>query len=163
MGALALPAQASASSVSISPQAGSTAALPGTQISFLGPAASTLGPISVVGSQSGRHAGRLHAYSSIRGASFVPSKPFFPGEHVTVRAAWRPNRGTHVVLADAFTVAVPAAVPLNEFPAVPGKPSDVQSFQTLPQLHPPVLTVHQPAGAGSAPGYVFASPSLGPG
>ncbi|MCW3029817.1 MAG: ArsR family transcriptional regulator [Solirubrobacterales bacterium] len=162
-GALALPAAASASTVTISPLPGSTTALPGTQISFLGPAASTLGPFSVIGSLSGRHVGHLRAYSSIRGASFVPSKPFFPGEHVTVRAAWRPNRGTRVVLTDAFTVAVPATVPFNEFPAVPGKPSDVQSFQTLPQVHPPVVTVHRPAGTGSAPGYVFASPYLGPG
>jgi hypothetical protein len=162
-GALALPAGASGSTVAISPLAGTTTALPGTQISFLGPAASTLGPISVVGSQSGRHTGRLHAYTSIRGASFVPSKPFFPGEHVTVRAAWRPNRSTRVLLTSAFTVAVPATVPLNEFPPKPGEPSDVQNFQTLPQLHPPVVTVHQPAGEGSAPGYVFASPFLGPG
>ena len=163
MGALALPAQASASSVAISPARGSTTALPATQISFLGAAAGTLGPISVVGSQSGRHAGRFRAYTSIRGTSFVPSKPFFPGEHVTVRAAWRPSKGRRVVLTDAFTVAVPAAVPLNEFPAVPGKPSDVQGFQSLPQMHPPVVTVHQPAGAASAPGYVFSSPYLGPG
>jgi hypothetical protein len=163
LGALALPAGASAATVTISPLPGTTTAMPGTQISFLGPAASTLGPISVVGSQSGRHAGRLRAYDSIRGASFVPSKAFFPGEHVTVRAAWRPNRGTRVVLTDAFTVAIPQSVPLNEFPAVPGKPTDVQSFQSQPQLHPPAVTVHQPAAAGSAPGYVFASPYLGPG
>jgi hypothetical protein len=162
-GALALPAAASGSTVTISPLPGSTTALPGTQISFLGPAASTLGRISVVGSQSGRHAGRLRAYSSIRGASFVPTKAFFPGELVTVSAAWRPNRSTRVLLRSAFTVAVPATVPLNEFPPVPGKPTDVQNFQTLPQLHPPVVTVHQPAGAGSAPGYVFSSPYLGPG
>jgi hypothetical protein len=163
IGVLALPGQASASAVSISPLPGTTTAMPGTQISFLGAARSTLGSISVVGSQSGRHAGRFRAYTSVRGASFVPSKPFFPGEHVNVRAIWRPNRGTRVLLTTAFTVAVPATVPLNEFPAVPGKPSDVQSFQTLPQLHPPAVTVHQPAGAGSAPGYVFSSPYLGPG
>jgi outer membrane protein assembly factor BamB len=162
-GALALPAGASAASATISPLPGSTTAMPATQISFLGPAASTLGSISVVGSQSGRHAGRLRAYSSMRGASFVPSKPFFPGEHVTVRAAWRPTRGTRIVLSDAFTVGVPQSVPLTEFPPVPGKPSDVQGFQSQPQLHPPAVTVHQPAGPGSAAGYIFASPYLGPG
>jgi arylsulfotransferase ASST len=160
---LMLPAAASASTVTISPLSGTATAMPATQISFLGPAASTLGPISIVGTQSGRHAGRLHAYTSIRGASFVPSKPFFPGEHVTVRAIWRPAKGTRVVLGSAFNVAVPATVPFHEFPSVPGQPSDVQSFQTLPELHPPAITVHQPAGAGSAPGYVFASPFIGPG
>jgi hypothetical protein len=161
--ALTLPAAASASTVTISPIAGTATAMPGTQISFLGAAASTLGRLSVVGSQSGRHAGRLHAYASSRGASFVPSKAFFPGEHVTVRAVWRPTKGTRVALGSAFNVAVPATVPLEEFPPVPGKPSDVQSFQTLPELHPPVVTVHQPAGAGTAPGYIFAAPFLGPG
>jgi hypothetical protein len=160
---LTLPAGASASTVTISPLPGTVTAMPGTQISFLGPAASTLGPIAVVGSQSGRHAGRLHAYKSIRGASFLPSKPFFPGEHVTVRAIWRPRKGARVVVGTAFNVAVPATVSFKEFPSVPGKPSDVQSFLTLPELHPPVVTVHQPAGTGTAPGYVFASPFLGPG
>jgi len=161
--ALTLPAAASASTVTISPLSGTATAMPGTQISFLGAAASTLAGISVVGTQSGRHAGRLHAYASRRGASFVPRKPFFPGERVTVRAIWRPTRGTRAVLGTSFNVAVPATVPFKEFPSVPGIPSDVQSFQTLPELHPPAVTVHQPAGAGTAPGYVFASPFLGPG
>jgi hypothetical protein len=160
--AIAAPV-ASASAVTISPLPGSATALPQTQISFLGAGASELGPISVVGSQSGRHAGRLHSYSSMRGASFVSSKPFFPGEHVTVRAFWRATRSTRVLVTDAFNVAVPATVPFHEFPSVPGGPSDVQSFQTQPTLHPPVVTVHQPAGSGTAPGYVFASPFLGPG
>src|SRR4030088_2827139 len=44
-----------------------------------------------------------------------------------------------------------------------GLPTDVQSFQSQPQLHPPAVTGHTPAAAGSAPGYVFASPYLGPG
>jgi Arylsulfotransferase (ASST) len=161
--ALTLPAAASASTVTISPISGTATAMPGTQISFLGAAASTLGGISVVGTQSGAHAGRVHGYASMRGASFVPSKPFFPGERVTVHAVWRPTKGRRIALGTAFNVAVPASVPLEEFPSVPGKPSDVQSFQTLPELHPPAVTVHQPAGAGTAPGYVFASPFLGPG
>jgi hypothetical protein len=161
--ALTLPAAASASTVTISPISGTATALPATQISFLGAAASTLGGISVLGSQSGAHAGRLRAYASMRGASFVVRKPFFPGERVSVRAVWRPTKGTREVLRSAFNVAVPASVPLEEFPSVPGQPSDVQSFQTLPGLHPPAVTVHQPAGAGTAAGYVFASPFLGPG
>jgi hypothetical protein len=161
--ALTLPAAASASTVTISPISGTATALPATQISFLGAAASTLGGITVLGSQSGAHAGRLRAYASMRGASFVVRKPFFPGERVTVHAVWRPAKGTREVLRSAFNVAVPASVPLEEFPSVPGQPSDVQSFQTLPGLHPPAVTVHQPAGAGTAAGYVFASPFLGPG
>jgi hypothetical protein len=161
--ALAVPSAASASTVTISPLSGTATATPQTQISFLGAAASSLGPISVKGSQSGRHAGRLRSYSSMSGASFVPRKPFFPGERVTVRAFWRATRSARVLLTTTFNIAVPATVPFHEFPSVPGTPSDVQNFQTLPALHPPVVTVHQPAGPSSAPGYVFASPFLGPG
>jgi arylsulfotransferase ASST len=161
--ALAAPSTASASTVTISPIAGTATAMPQTQISFLGAPASTLGPISVVGSQSARHAGRLRSYSSMSGASFVPGKAFFPGERVTVRAWWRPTRATRVLLSDTFNIAVPTTISMKEFPAVPGTPSDVQSFQTLPSMHPPVVTVRQPAGAGSAPGYIFATPNLGPG
>jgi hypothetical protein len=166
--ALALPGVAAgpasaASTVTVSPLAGTLTAMPQTQISFLGAAASALSSISVVGSASGRHAGHLRAYSSMTGASFLPSKPFTPGEHVSVRALWKPSRGARATLTTSFTVAQPATPTFGEFPAVPGKPSDVQSFQTRPDLHPPVVTVHQPAGAGAAPGYLFAAPFLGPG
>jgi hypothetical protein len=158
----ATSASASAATVTVSPLQGTLAAMPKTQISFLGATASALGSISVVGSSSGRHAGRLRSYSSMAGASFIPSKPFTPGEHVTVHAVWRTSRATRVGLSSAFTVARPAVVPFTEFPAAPGKPGDVQSFQTLPELHPPTVTVHQ-SGPGGAPGYIFSTPFLGPG
>jgi hypothetical protein len=160
---LALPAAASASTVTISPLRGTLTAMPQTQISFLGASASSLSSISVVGSASGRHGGRLHRYTSVRGASFVPSKPFTPGERVSVRALWKPSRGVRATLTTTFTVAQPASPPLSDFPTVPGKPTDVQSFTSRPDLHPAVVTVHQPAIAGSAPGYLFAAPFLGPG
>ncbi len=162
LGLPALSAQASAASVTISPLPGTPTALPGTQISFLGAAASTLHSISVVGSSSGRHAGHLRSYSSATGASFLPTKPFRPGEHVTVHAIWTNGR-RHTPLSTSFTVAQPATIPLTQFPTTPGTPAEVQSFQSEPELHPAVVTVHQAAGAGSAPGYVFASPFIGPG
>ncbi|HWX51964.1 MAG TPA: arylsulfotransferase family protein [Solirubrobacteraceae bacterium] len=160
---LATPAAASAAGVTVSPLKGTLTAMPQTQISFLGASAGSLSSISVKGSSSGRHAGRLHSYASMRGASFKPAKPFAAGERVTVRAAWRTPLGRRVSVGTSFTVAQPATVPLNEFPSVPGKPSDVQGFHSRPDLHPAVVTVHQPAGAGSAPGLLFAAPFLGPG
>ena len=39
----------------------------------------------------------------------------------------------------------------------------MQNFQSRPELHPARVLVHQAPGAGSAPGYLFASPFLGPG
>jgi hypothetical protein len=162
--ALSLPllSAASAATVTISPLPGTPTAMPRTQISFLGASASSLSSISVIGSSSGRHAGRLRSYSSATGTSFSPTKPFTPGEHVSVRARVREGRSIRTV-ATHFAVARPVAPPSTEFPGVPGTPADVQRFQSEPDLHPPAVIVHQPAGAGSAPGYIFAAPFLGPG
>ncbi len=154
---------APAASVTISPLPGTPTALPQTQISFLGAAASALGSISVVGSRSGRHGGRLHAYASATGASFVPSRPFTAGEQVTVHASWASSPHSSSTLSDEFTIAEPREVSKSEPPTVPGTPADAQSFQSRPELHPPTVTVHQPASAGVAPGYVLAAPFLGPG
>src|ERR1700692_1005141 len=65
-----------AGSVTVSPLAGSRDASPRSQISFLGVPAGRLGAISVVGSQTGAHAGRLAAYSQGDGESFLPARPF---------------------------------------------------------------------------------------
>jgi arylsulfotransferase ASST len=160
---LGLCAAASASTVTISPLPGTQTAMPRTQISFLGAPAGALQSISVLGSVSGRHSGQLRAYSSATGASFVPSRPFTPGERVSVHASLRSTTGALSSLASSFTIATPAAVSLSEFPSVAGGPADVQSFVSQPELHPPTVSVHQQASPGSAPGYVFAAPFLGPG
>jgi hypothetical protein len=161
--ALAFAPAALASGVVVSPAPGTPTAMPQTQISFLGASPGSLAAILVLGSRSGRHSGRLRRYSSASGASFVLSKPFLPDEHVTVRAKLRAANGKLTVLSTHFKVARPVAVPMTEFPTTPGTPADVQSFHSLPQLHPPAVIVHQPAGAGSVPGYLFAAPFLGPG
>jgi hypothetical protein len=155
--------QASAATVTISPLPGTPTALPQTQISFLGASASALSAISVVGSSSGRHSGRLRSYASATGASFVPSRPFTPGEQVTVRARWAVSKGARRALSSSFTIEQPGVVAQTEFAPIPGTPADVQSFQSRPDLHPGVVTVHQAPGAGSAPGLLFAAPFLGPG
>jgi hypothetical protein len=156
-------AQASAASVTISPLAGTPTALPGTQISFLGVSAKALSAISVVGSASGRHSGRLRSYASAVGASFLPSKPFTQGERVDVRASWSISKQSRRTLSDSFTIAQPSEVAKAEVTDTPGTAADVQSFQSQPALHPPAVTIHHAAGAGVAPGYVFAAPLLGPG
>jgi hypothetical protein len=157
------PASTGAAGVVISPLRGTVTATPQTQISFLGASASSLSGIFVSGSSSGRHRGRLRSYASTTGTSFLPSKPFTPGESVTVRAKWHYARGKTRTLADSFTVAQPATIPLVEFTAAPGKPSESQSFVSEPSLHPPFVTVAHAAAGTSAPGYLFASPFLGPG
>ena len=94
LSSLVQPAAARAASVVISPLPGTPTAMPQTQISFLGASASSLSKISVVGSASGRHRGRLRSYASSTGASFLPSKPFTPGESVTVHAKLRASKAT---------------------------------------------------------------------
>ena len=163
MATLGLCAQASAATVTISPLPGTPTALPKTQISFLGAAPGSLSAISVVGSSSGRHSGKLRSYVSAIGESFLPKTPFTPGEHVTVHAKWASASGKRTTISTSFTIARPGVVPQSELPSVAGTPADVQNFQSLPDLHPPAVTVRVAAGADSAPGYIFASPFLGPG
>ena len=68
------------------------------------------------------------------------------------------------MLQSAFTIAQPGATPFTaSSPTNPGTPADVQSFQSQPELHPASVVVHQPPGPGSAPGYLFAAPFIGPG
>jgi hypothetical protein len=160
---LDMTGHALASTVIISPLAGTPTAMPKTQISFLGASANSLRSISVVGSSSGRHGGRLRSYSSTTGASFVPSRHFTAGERVTVHATWASSTAGDRALSDAFTIARPGVVSSSGFSDTPGTPADVQSFQSAPALHPPAITVHRPADASAAPGYVFAAPFLGPG
>jgi Arylsulfotransferase (ASST) len=156
------PTAAHAAGVIVSPLPGTPTATAQTQISFLGANRGSLVSVTVVGSRSGRHGGRLRYYSSAAGASFVPRTPFLADEHVSVHARWRSARHT-VRLTTHFKIAQPVAVPSGELPSTAGTAADVQSFHTLPELHPPKVTVNQPAGAASAPGYVFATPYLGPG
>jgi len=162
MATLGLCAAAAAATVTISPLPGTPTALPNTQISFLGAPAGSLSAISVVGSSSGRHSGKLRSYFSAIGESFLPKKPFTPGEHVTVHARWA-NAGANTTISTSFTVARPGVVSQSELPSVAGTPADVQNFQSLPDLHPPTVRVRVAAGAESAPGYIFAAPFLGPG
>jgi hypothetical protein len=155
-GVLAGPAEAADFSVYPSPHAHFAA--PGTQISFRGGPPAAIGSVSVTGSRSGGHTGKLEAHSDGQGASFVPDKAFTPGERVTVR--------THDHIAGArrgdygFTVGRPAAVFPRSFtpPRVPKSP--LESFASRPDLAPPkvVVSTRKP---GVAPGLIFAATKAG--
>ena len=62
-------------------------ASPQTQLAFRGVSTSQFGTITVRGSKSGLHTGTIEADSDGYGGSFLPSKPFTPGETVTVKRA----------------------------------------------------------------------------
>jgi hypothetical protein len=135
--------------VTVSPEPDSMDASATTQISFLGVPASELADVSVSGSRTGAHAGRLEAYSQGDGASFLPARPFDDGELVSVHAELREGAKT-TPFAWSFTVAVrddpgstSAAVGTGtSTSAAPmPMPKEYQSFRSRPELRPPDVTV----------------------
>jgi hypothetical protein len=144
--------------VDVSPAPESGTANPATQISFLGAQAADVREVSAVGSESGGHSGRVERYSQGDGASFVPERPFDPGERVEVRAAIGPRR-----IAFGFRVDTPyptAAVP--GFPGPPAAPADYRSFYTLPGVQAPILSVTV-ADRDPAAGDILTTNGPGPG
>jgi hypothetical protein len=142
--------------VTVSPMPGSADSSPETQISFLGVGAGALGDVTVTGSSSGAHAGRLEAYSTGDGASFVPARPFAAGELVTVRAQL--TRGGAVApLRYSFRVAEVDPLSQTHERQHALAPGSTQSFVSRPDLHPPEVSVgaHSPA---QAPGEVMLAP-----
>jgi hypothetical protein len=149
-------------SVDVSPAPGTDTANPRAQISFLGVPATEIREISVVGEHSGRHAGRLHAYSQGGGASFAPDTPFDAGERVDVRAVVGSSNGGKRV-AFRFRVDTPyPTASISEFPNPRAAPADYQSFYTLPGVQAPVLTVTVP-DRDPAAGDILTTNGPGPG
>ncbi len=147
--------------LAVTPLPDSYDALPRTQISLLGVAPSSLSAVEVRGSESGRHGGRLRAYSQGDGASFVPSAPFISGETVTVTGAIDSASGRHAFTFH-FVVAHEDAIP--EPPSVhPSQyPNEKMHFHSQPGLEPPavVVTNHSAATDG---GDIFTAPYNGSG
>ena len=148
--------------VTVSPLPGSRDASPLTQVSLLGVPAGELSGVTVTGSRSGRHSGRLLAYSQGDGASFIPSRPFKPGEHVGVSATLT-QAGHAAGLSYSFDVAVPDTFGEAGGSSTPrSEPRDYQSFHSRPDLKPPTITVTAHA-AGASPGELLIAPYSGPG
>jgi hypothetical protein len=150
-----------AGSLTVSPLAGSRDASPQTQISFLGVPAGDLSAISVVGSETGVHSGRLAPYSQGDGASFLPSRPFAAGERVTVRARLGAGRSARSLL-DEFVIAHEDPITTTPKSITPGIAAEIQGFHSRPDLQPPVVTVTAQSPA-VAPGDLFVAPYAGPG
>jgi hypothetical protein len=155
--------------VTVSPLPGTPDASPRTQISFLGAPAADLSQISVRGSRSGGHGGKLVAYATGTGASYVLLRGLTPGEQVTV-SALETVKGAHKTIGTSFAVATPYAIPpAAPAPATPAPgakpppapaPGTVASFRSLPTFHPPTISVTTPA-TDPALGDVFLTPTDG--
>jgi Arylsulfotransferase (ASST) len=148
--------------VDVSPAPETDTANPHTQISFLGVARAQIADVTVTGTRSGRHPGRLRAYSQGDGASFAPDAPFTAGERVSVRAVIGAS-GAGRRVDFGFRVDTPySTANTTDFANLPSAPADYQSFYTLPGVHPPVLTVTTP-DRDPAAGDVFTTNGPGPG
>jgi hypothetical protein len=153
--------------VTVSPGPQTRDASATTQVSMLGVPAGELADVTVTGSRTGAHTGRLEAYSQGDGASFVPSRPFDDGELVSVHAEVREGART-IPFAWSFTVAV-RDDPGSESAAVgtgtstssapTPAPKEFQSFRSRSQLRPPDVTVS--AEDRTATGDLFLAPYSG--
>jgi len=147
--------------IAVSPLPDSYDASARTQISLLGAPASALSRISVSGSHSGSHSGRLVGYSQGDGASFVMSRPFSSGETVTVHGRVRTSAGTRP-FGYQFVVAHQDVLPYKPSAKPARNYNQEQHFHSVPAVQPPVLVVSA-RSPQTAPGYIFAAPYSGPG
>jgi Arylsulfotransferase (ASST) len=157
--ALGAPAWA-ATEVAISPLNGTPDASPSSQISFLGVPANEITGVSVVGSRSGSHSGKLKAYVSSPGASFLPTHTFIQGERVTASALVGPKGHTSRVTSVFYVARFPSYDISTPTPIELSKSGLVQSFKSAPTLRPPVVAVTANSPAAE-PGDVFLTPTHG--
>lgn len=147
-----------------------------SQIIFSSLPAGDVRSVRVTGSRSGRHRGKLVTLGHGDGTAFDPVRPFLPGEVVRVAAALRsaadgtlsgdPGAG---ILHFAFRIgagpaAGPRAVSSARRPQAAAAPSgSFQSFQSEPDLHPPLVKFSGPLDASSGDVFVTAQNAEQPG
>lgn len=160
-------ASASAAVVDVYPSPGTQFASPRTQLSFRGVAPDKLGTISVTGSATGVHTGRMLAHSDGHGASFLSDRPFAQGETVTIRT----SLPIHLGRLGAYTIEIatqgPPIRPLPRDPPLLLHGPGLQYFHSRHDLHPATLTAsaaHGPTAPGDLFVGLFAAPfQTGPG
>lgn len=164
----AAPAHAADPPVHAFPAPGEHYASPDSGITLRGADASGV-TVHVSGSVSGEHTGTLRANSDGHGSTFTPSKPFAPGEQVTVRTDVPVQGGSGE--SYTFTVARPVAESRRPPDAADATPDATQAtpdaasactpglpgFRSRPDLAAPGACVNIRAH-GTAPGYLFMAP-----
>ncbi|HEX5146858.1 MAG TPA: arylsulfotransferase family protein, partial [Conexibacter sp.] len=160
-------ARASASVVHVYPSPGTRVASRRTQLSFRGVAPGALGAVSVVGSVTGAHAGRVEAHSDGQGASFVPDAEFAPGETVTVHTALDVEGAAGGTFAIGIATPGPALHPPARQPPLRLTGAGLVRPHSRHDLVAPLVHASAPHGR-TAPGDLFlgvfdAPGELGPG
>jgi hypothetical protein len=155
-------AAAATNPITVSPLPATGDASPTTQISFLGGPGTTVSHVSVVGSSSGSHSGKLEAYSTGTGESFIPARPFESGEHVAVSARVAEGASTSTVHT-SFSVAFQAPIGQKQFPLNRGDAAEVQHYLSAPTIAPSSVRITTTARAGATPGDFFLAPYQGKG
>jgi hypothetical protein len=120
---------------------------------------SQLGRITVTGSRSGNHSGKLLGDSDGRGGSFVPAGGFTSGETVTVSTSVNilgSGQGSF-----QFSVAAPAGtIPAGHWPVAGRKRGDVWYFHSRHDLA--AAAVRLSRRGRTAAGDIFLAPQFGP-
>jgi Arylsulfotransferase (ASST) len=177
LGGSPAPGHGSGVALRVIPFPGTPDAAPASQVIFSALRPAELRSVTVVGSRSGPHKGRLEVLPTGAGTAFAPSDPFAPGETVVVTAALSsPQAGT--VSGDPgasrlrFSFGV--ATPVRPIGLTTGRQTGLQpqawmsktgdgptqSFVSEPNLQPPLATVTQDPDTTS--GDIFITPQNSP-
>jgi Arylsulfotransferase (ASST) len=150
-------------SVTVFPIPGARVASPQTQIVFRGVPIGQVGKVVVTGSRSGVHAGRFESDSDRDGGSFLPTKPFVPGEVVTVQTGLR-ILGAKTPGTFHFTVATPSgSIPATPLPPAGRVPGDELTFHSRPDLTPASVEItREDPDPGPDGDDIFLTPQQGP-
>ncbi|MGN6167144.1 MAG: arylsulfotransferase family protein [Solirubrobacteraceae bacterium] len=152
-------ATSSSQGLDVLPFPGTPDASPATNIIFPAASGGQIASVTAVGSRSGLHSGHLSAQPAGHGSAFSPTRPFRPGERVTVTAALRSPaaatasgaRGSST-LRWSFEIArtasfrpIPAAAGDDLAAPRTGRSSSAHrthSFVTEPHFHVPWVSMH---------------------
>jgi hypothetical protein len=159
LGALTLAAPVEAKQIAAYPSPGSFFASPTTDIALNGVTRAKVGRITVRGSRTGVHPGRIVAWGGPVGVSFVPNRPFAAYERVTVTSRKHSFYGTGGRRSYSFRVGKFLRTNLGADPYSPPKgqkPREEQTYETMPLLVPKVtVNTDQP---GKSKGKIFYAP-----
>jgi hypothetical protein len=168
------PAHASAP-LRVLPFPGTPDASPSSQVIFSALRPSELLSVTVIGSRSGRHGGRLVVLPARAGTAFVPNGRFRAGEIVHVRATLSsPQAGRASGHPGAACLSFSFGV--GELPAPPpdrsldqplgwsASSAPTQHFRSAPELRPPVISSFSDPDRRSGDIFLAAqgSPQVGP-